>query len=152
MRKRIHIFMIAFLSMISFFSCKPNSVSEQKTNDNAAIVKAEKDFEKMVSEKGIAEGFYHFADENAVIKREHDTLIKGKENIKQYYSNPRYKNASVSWSPDFIDISGNGDLAYTYGKYVWTTKDASGTIKTSKGVFHTVWKRQTDGSWKYVWD
>ena len=21
-----------------------------------------------------------------------------------------------------------------------------------KGIFHTVWKRQSDNSWKYVWD
>jgi len=147
---------IKLLSLLSviilFFSCRTNSVSEQKTDYKLAIAKAEKDFEKMVSEKGIAEGFYHFAAENAIIKRERDTLIIGKENIRTYYSNPRYKNAVVTWSPDFIEVSEKGDMAYTYGKYIWSTKDESGNTKTSKGVFHTVWKKQADGSWKYVWD
>nr|WP_294937262.1 nuclear transport factor 2 family protein [uncultured Flavobacterium sp.] len=142
----------AVAAILLFLSCKSNSVSEPKTDNKTAIAQAEKDFEKMVAEKGIAEGFYHFAAENAVIKRERDTLIIGKENIRNYYSNPRYKNASVTWTPDFIEVSEKGDMAYTYGKYIWSTKDTSGNTKTSKGVFHTVWKKQSDGSWKYVWD
>ncbi len=27
-----------------------------------------------------------------------------------------------------------------------------GNIKTNKGIFHIVRKRQEDGSWKFVWD
>lgn len=149
--KRIHLVLLTTLIAI-FISCKSNSVSEQKMDYKAEVAKAEKDFEKMVSEEGIAEGFYHFADKDAVIKRENDTLIIGKENIRKYYSNPKYRSASVTWTPDFIDVSEKGDMAYTYGKYVWTTKDADGNSKISKGRFHTVWKRQSDGNWKYVWD
>lgn len=127
---------------------------ETKTTDDYKneIAKAEKEFGKLVSEKGIAEGFYQFADANAVIKREHDTLIIGKENIKNYYSNAKYKNATVTWSPDFIDVSESEDMAYTYGKYQWQTKDANGNIKKVNGIFHTVWKKQSDGNWRYVWD
>lgn len=116
------------------------------------IAQAEKDFEKMAAEKGIAEAFWYYADSNAVIKRENDSLIQGKENIKNYYSAQFYETASVKWSPDFIDVSENGDMAYTYGKYIWQSKDSSFNTTDSKGVFHTVWKRQKDGNWKYVWD
>jgi ketosteroid isomerase-like protein len=115
-------------------------------------VQAEKDFEKMAAEKGIAEAFYFFADSNAIIKRQHDTLIKGRENIRNYYSADYYKTASVSWSPDFIEVAENGDLGYTFGKYLWQSKDSTGKTNDFRGVFHTVWKRQGDGSWKYVWD
>jgi ketosteroid isomerase-like protein len=58
----------------------------------------------------------------------------------------------VKWSPDFIDVSKEGDMAYTYGKYVWQSPDSTGKMNVSNGIFHTVWKRQVDGSWKYVWD
>jgi ketosteroid isomerase-like protein len=58
----------------------------------------------------------------------------------------------VNWTPDFIEVSADGTLGYTYGKYVWKIKQANGTIKELLGIFHTVWKRQPDGSWKYVWD
>jgi ketosteroid isomerase-like protein len=88
----------------------------------------------------------------AVIKRENDTLIKGKENIRAYYETRELKNATVKWTPDFIEVSESGDLGYTYGQYLWTIISAEGDTSEFKGVFHTVWKRQDDGSWKYVWD
>jgi ketosteroid isomerase-like protein len=116
------------------------------------VINTEKSFEKMCEEKGIAVAFYFFAADSAVIKRQNDTLVIGKENIKKYYSNDFYKNASVKWSPHFIDVSEDGTLAYTYGKYVWKSKDNAGNESEFTGVFHTVWKKQKDNSWKYVWD
>ena len=112
----------------------------------------EKAFEKMTSVKGISEAFYYFADENAVIKREDDTLISGKENIRIYYEKKGLNDATVNWTPDFIDVSKSGDLGYTYGKYSWKIRDSDSNIVENKGVFHTVWKRQKDKSWKYVWE
>jgi ketosteroid isomerase-like protein len=132
--------------------CTPNTERKNVTYVKLQIVKTEKDFEKLVAEKGLAEGFYQFADSNAVIKRENDTLIIGKNSIKNYYSNPKYQNKTVTWSPDDVTVSDAGDMASSYGKYVWTAKDPSGKIQISKSIFHTVWKKQKDGSWKYIWD
>lgn len=130
-------------------SCHHRTGKEEMINE---IAQAEKAFEKMASEKGIAEAFYYFADEKAVIKRENDTLIVGKENIKIYYDKRRNTNATVNWTPDFIDGSDCGTLGYTYGKYVWKIKNEQDDTIEYKGIFHTVWKKQKDGSWKYVWD
>lgn len=116
------------------------------------ITNAEKAFNDYVQSKGIAEGFYQFAAEDATIKRENDTLISGRDNILKYYRNQKFKNASVTWKPDFVDVSKDGTMGYTYGKYVWTVKDSTDKATNYKGVFHTVWKKQPDGSWKYVWD
>lgn len=142
--------LFAFLmALLFFFSC------DQQIDKNILekeIFATEKSFEKMCAEKGIAEAFYFFANDSAVIKRENDTLILGKENIKQYYNKDFYKTVSVKWTADFIDVSDDGTLAYTYGKYVWISKDENGNKSEFKGVFHTVWKRQKDNSWKYVWD
>lgn len=132
-----------------FVACQQGKNKEEIKKE---IFQTEKAFESMTLEKGIADAFYHFADENAVIKRENDTLIVGKENIKLHYAKKNLKNASVNWTPDFIDVSSCGTLAYTYGKYVWKVKNNEGSVTEYKGVFHTVWKKQKDNSWKYVWD
>jgi ketosteroid isomerase-like protein len=116
------------------------------------IFQTEKAFEKMASEKSVAEAFYYFADEKAVIKRENDTLIIGKENIKNYYNKRSNKNAIVNWTPDFTAVSDDGTLGYTYGKYSWRIKKENGDTAEYKGIFHTVWKKQNDNTWKYVWD
>jgi ketosteroid isomerase-like protein len=115
------------------------------------VVDAEKAFEKMTAEKGTAEAFYFFAADSAVIKRGDGELIKGRENIKKYYEDQVGGEATVNWAPDYVDVSASGDLAYTYGKYVWRVKNDTVTNEF-KGIFHTVWKRQPDNSWKYVWD
>jgi ketosteroid isomerase-like protein len=143
---------IPYILLTAFCSCNSDKTQKTELQLKAEITQTETDFEKMVSKKGIAEGFYHFADPEAVIKREHDTLIIGKKNIQTYYSDPKYKTASVTWTPDYVQVSKNGDLGYTYGKYAWTSKDSLGKEHISKGIFHTVWKKQNDGSWKYVWD
>jgi len=141
---------ILLLPVILLFAGCGNYKSKEDIKNE--IFLTEKAFEKMTSEKGIAEAFYHFADKNAVIKRENDTLIKGNDNIKIYYEKKGLKDAVVTWTPDFIDVSESGDMAYTYGKYLWKIKDNDGSVVEYKGVFHTVWKRQKDKSWKYVWD
>lgn len=116
------------------------------------IFQAEKAFEKMAAEKSISEAFYFFAAEDAVIMRENDSLITGKNNIKTYYEKRNNSNTTVNWTPDFIDVSDCGTLGYTYGKYVWKIKDLEGKETEFKGIFHTVWKKQKDNTWKYVWD
>jgi ketosteroid isomerase-like protein len=58
----------------------------------------------------------------------------------------------VTWTADFVDVSDDGTLGYTYGKYLLKVRQPNKTTKEYKGTFHTVWKKQTDGSWKYVWD
>ena len=147
----IKIFSAILLPGLLFCSCQTAKVGEHEKIETA-IRQVEKDFETMAAEKNIAEAFGFYADSNAVIKRENDTLIHGKEAIKNYYSSDYYKSASVKWSPDFIESSQDGTMAYTYGKYTWQFKDRSGKVSEFKGIFHTVWKKQKDGSWKYVWD
>ncbi len=145
--------MKAFLSIIILAI---TMVSCQNTKDHVSLEKeifqTEKSFEKMASEKGVAEAFYYYAAEDAVIKRENDTLIIGKKNIKTYYEKINDEKTTVSWTPEYINVSADGTMAYTYGKYLWKIKDEQGKIIEYKGVFHTVWKKQSDKSWKYVWD
>ena len=142
-----------FILLFALCTCFLFIFSQQTRTEiyKQQIASTEKAFEKMASEKGIAEAFYFFADENAAILRANDSIIKGKENIKIFYDK-KPKNATINWSADFIEVSEDGTLGYTYGKFRWKTKKADGSITEFKGIFHTVWKKQADNSWKYVWD
>lgn len=118
------------------------------------IRKIEKQFETDVNKFGADFAFYKYAAPQAVIKRGNDSLIFGANAIKKYYSNSSTKKlkAKAYWTPDFIDVSEDGSIGYTYGKYRWITTDSLGKTKEYSGIFHTIWKKQADGSWKYVWD
>jgi ketosteroid isomerase-like protein len=140
---------LPFLILVPLMYSCTQAVNIEAAKDE--ILQAEKAFEKMASEKGMSEAFYYFADENAVIRRGNDSLIKGKENIRLYFAQNANPNAKLSWAPDFIGVSDCGTLGYTYGKYLYTVQDSTGKNTQFKGIFHTVWKKQNN-EWRYVWD
>ena len=143
------ILLSVLLTTIFLIGCQ-QKVNKDKVKQE--VFQTEKAFEKMSAEEGLQEAFYFFAADSAVIKRQNDTLIVGKENIKDYYSNPAFRNAKVTWTPDFVGVSDCGDLAYTYGEYLWKIWSDGGDTAEYIGVFQTIWKKQEDGKWKYVWD
>jgi len=117
------------------------------------IVNTEKEFSAMAKKEGISKAFLTFADDQAVIMR-NNTLIIGKESLRSSFEkqDKGSGNVSLTWVPDFVDVSASGDLGYTYGKYEYSVTDSLGNVTLDSGIFHTVWKRQLDGSWRFVWD
>ena len=105
----------------------------------------------MAQEEGISKAFLAYAADDAVLLRD-NRLIIGKDSLRANFKNGKTDGGNLKWKPDFVDVALSGDLGYTYGKYTYTTVDSTGNKQVAKGIFHTVWKRQTDGSWKFVWD
>jgi len=143
---------LTFILISILISCNSSDSKKSTADLKKEIIKTEKEFEAYCSKNGIANGFYTFADSNAVIKLKNDSLLIGKLGIKNHFDKTISKSAKVTWDADFVDVSDDGTMAYTYGKYIWTVTDSIGNKKEFKGIFHTVWKKQKDGSWKYVWD
>lgn len=142
---------LIILLIVVLTGCQTTDNKQQIDSWKAEVVSAEKLFAEMAKEKGIAVAFAAFADSNATILRENSILI-GIPEIFKFYDLIDFTNVEVNWAPDFVDVSSSGDMAYTYGKYIYTITDSVGSKSERKGIFHTVWKRQKDGSWKYVWD
>jgi ketosteroid isomerase-like protein len=116
----------------------------------AEIADAEHAFSDLAVKEGIAKAFLTFSAEDVTMLR-NNKLVNGKAELKTFYEKGSPKG-TLTWSPDFVDVSTSGDMGYTYGKYVYTSTDSLGNTQSSEGIFHTVWKRQRDGSWKFVWD
>jgi ketosteroid isomerase-like protein len=148
MQKRLTAIGILVIVLTGCAGKKENNTTDYRKE----IEKTEADFKKYLAEKGVAESFHFFADSAAIIIRGNDSMIKGPDAIKNYYGRPAYKNATVNWSPDGITVSSSGDLAFSYGRYHWVFTDSTGKKTDYKGNYHTIWKKQADGSWKYVWD
>ena len=135
------------------YACNPDTGKSNKQVWENEIMKTEKEFSEMARQQGIPKAFLTYSADSAVLMR-NNHIIQGKEAIKQHYDkqNVDWSAVILSWKPDFVEVSFSGDLAYTYGKYLYLTRDSAGKQDTASGVFHTVWKRQTDGSWRFVWD
>jgi len=139
------------LTSFLIFGCQPSQIEGDIEQWKAEIVAVEKAFNDMAASDGIDKAFEFYAAEDAVIKRNQE-IIKGKAAIAERIKSSTRPNEILQWSPTFVDVSQSGDLAYTYGDFTFTFQDSLGMNQTAKGVFHTVWKRQDDGSWRYVWD
>jgi len=53
----------------------------------------------------------------------------------------------IDWEPDEAVISAGGDLGYTLG-HATITRDG----KVDKSRYLTIWRKQPDGSWKFILD
>jgi ketosteroid isomerase-like protein len=117
------------------------------------IIETEKEFANMAMNEGVPKAFLTYSAEDVVLLR-NNRLIISKDSLRESYNNrlSEFENVSLTWTPDFVDVSSSGDMGYTYGKYLYTVTDSIGNKNEIEGIFHTVWKRQTDGTWKFVWD
>ena len=142
-------YLVIILLVVSCDTNQSNKIEQWK----AEVIETESKFATMAKEKGVPAAFVEFADNHAVLMR-NNNLIIGKEALQKYYESQvsDSNSSSLTWEPEFVEVSKSGDLAYTYGYYVFTFVDSTKTEIVSRGVFHTVWKRQIDGSWKFVWD
>ncbi|MFZ4455203.1 MAG: YybH family protein [Bacteroidales bacterium] len=138
------------LILITLFSCKSTSHIAIE-NSKREIVEAEKAFAELTKKEGVAAAFLAFADEHAVLNR-NDKLVKGKSEMETHFAKQSLKITSLTWTPDFVEVAASGDLGYTYGEYQITYLNKEGKEVSDKGIFHTVWKKQADGKWKFVWD
>ena len=145
--------MVAFGMVLFSIACQnptKEALIEKWKNE---IVATEKAFAKMAGEEGVPKAFLAFAAEDAVLMR-NNTIVKGKEAIHENFlkQSGTWDNAQLTWEPTFVDVATSGDLGYTYGAFVYTSKDSIGNPVSMEGIFHTVWKRQPDGTWRFVWD
>jgi len=146
--------LIFFILLLNLNACTSNYSSEEKVDLEqlkAEIRQTEQAFNDMAAREGVPAAFLAFAAEDAVLNR-NDQMIRGKKAIRTYFEAQSLKDVSLTWTPDFVEVAAAGDMAYTYGKYQFSAKDNKGQDIQAKGIFHTVWKKQADGSWKYVYD
>ncbi|MBX2956722.1 MAG: hypothetical protein KF846_11230 [Cyclobacteriaceae bacterium] len=115
------------------------------------LIQADKDFSKMASEKGIDEAFIYYADERVIKPIPGKQPIVGKFALMDWYKMNPSGDEKLLWSPLRAEASGN--LGYTFGGYEWHSKTSDGLRDTILyGNYISVWKRKSDGTWRYVVD
>jgi uncharacterized protein (TIGR02246 family) len=81
-------------------------------------------------------------------------VIKGMTAIKAGFKGMMAdKNYSLSFTPDGGDVAKSGDVAYTHGTYTATSTDPkTKKVMHEKGKYLTIFKKQSDGTWKAIED
>jgi ketosteroid isomerase-like protein len=117
----------------------------------AEVAGMEDAFCAMAKEKGVLAAFEHFAAPDVAFVDTDPRKFRGLAAVRERLG-PDQPGVSVTWSAMFTDVSDDGTLGYNWGRYEWRSPSPGGQERVRTGFFLTIWKRQPDGTWRYVMD
>lgn len=124
------------------------SPTNNGVNDKIALIQADKSFSEMSVEKGMKAAFIEYIDSNGVLLKPNHLPIVGAHAIDHLIAQDD-TGYTLNWQPHNAFVSQSGDLGYTYGVYALHPKNADTVFY---GTYVSIWKKQGDGSWKFVLD
>jgi ketosteroid isomerase-like protein len=130
----------------------PACTTPQTAVSHNVLLEADRAFDSATAARGL-EGWVSFAADSGRQIDEHGDFITGPAAIREAMRGLLNDTTrSLRWAPDQAEISADGSLGYTWGRWTMTARDSAGAHQTGQGRYLTVWRRQPDGSWKYVAD
>ena len=108
-------------------------------------------FSALAQRVGTGRAFGDFAAENAQIFSTPGEFITGPRAISESFG-PSGSSGALVWHPIAAEVARSGDLGVTVGNAVFTGRREDGGQVVRYSKYLTVWKKQHDGSWRYVVD
>jgi ketosteroid isomerase-like protein len=140
---------ILLLSLLVICFYAAPAVAQKNVGDLKAIVETERAFAHLSEEKGTREAFAEFIADDGILFR--PTPVFGKKWMQEHPLPASPSRSVLSWQPILADVSRAGDMGYTTGPWQFK-KDIKDAKPTAFGSFMTVWKKQPQGSWRFVLD
>lgn len=135
---------VASMAVAMLLSACRAVVSPDAASLRAEVMAAERAFAATMAHRDL-QAFGEFLDEDAVFFSATD-VQRGREAViaawKPFFAAPQ---PSFSWTPEQVELAGDGSLALSTGPVF----DARGE---PIGSFSTLWRRQGTGVWKVVFD
>lgn len=145
--------MIVFILLLplNLFPQQKDSTAARPNTDGGVLLATDSLFSKLSAEKGVGPAFLAYMAEDASLFPAGENIITGREKITKHFADTP-PNTALTWKPLKAEIANSGDLGYTYGIYEYKFPDNNGHPVYRNGKYITVWKKQTDGSWKFILD
>ena len=145
---------IAALTMLGTSACIKGAKATADTAQIAESIKAqETQWQKDYAAKDINALAGHYADDAALGDAGSalaTTDVDRRKELQGLVSDP---NLKLAFAADRVQVAASGDYAYSRGHYSITTTDkATGKPVDGAGTYLTVYKKQSDGSFKAVED
>lgn len=136
--------LIIICCLAVLYACSPEQDVEKIKQE---LINADLEFAKLSLAKGKNYSFSNYIDENGVMLRPGDLPITSKKVLDSLQLLRPDTAYTLNWKPLFADAAKSGEMGYTYGIWLYTTKDTS-----TMGSYMTVWKKNKEGKWKFVMD
>ena len=129
-----------------------SSAERKRPTAADAIRTADEQWERAFSSKDL-EHSVAFCDESGSVLAPNFPIATGRAAIRQLFSGYfALPNLKIGWRVARVEAARSGDIGYSSGAYQMSFNDPSGKLVTDRGKYVTVWKKQTDGSWKVLLD
>ena len=121
-------------------------------DEAAALMRVSREWSQVAGSGDLERTLSYWA-EDAVMMVPGQAPIRGKAAIRNFVeSSASLPGFSVRWEPLEVHVSASGDMAYLIERNQFSFRDASGSLVTESNKVVTIWRRQSDGSWKNVID
>jgi ketosteroid isomerase-like protein len=145
----------SLLLIAGLLAALPRCASAPAVPDVAAqresLLRTDREFSRRSAEKGRAEAFLAYMAEGAMYLPPGAKPVTDREEVRRHLSQGP-PDLVLTWEPIFAEVSTAGDLGCTIGEWKATGTVRDGKPFVSRGKYLTVWKRQADGTWKWVTD
>ncbi|HST51518.1 MAG TPA: DUF4440 domain-containing protein [Pyrinomonadaceae bacterium] len=149
--KRNSVSVAVALMMLTVGSIQASARKSRPAPEDA-IRAADQQWMKVFADKDLEKSVAFCAADGSVLAPNAPIAV-GKDAIGKLFSGffalPGLK---ISWHPDKAQVAKSGELGYTSGVYQMTFNDPSGKPVSDTGKYVTIWKKQSDGSWKVLFD
>lgn len=145
-------FFLPFLIIsILLINCQEPKV-DLKTGE-AALMKADSTWAALAAEGKEVEKIVSYWADDAVVLSPGQPAVKGKEALRKMVEESKnIPGFNISWKSSEAQFSPDGKMAYMYGENLFSMNDSTGNKISIPGRSYTIWRKQTDGSWKCVVD
>ena len=134
----------AALAALSLLIVSAQAAPAAKPADPAPVLAAERAFAARAAVVGMSPSFLEYMTDDAVIFAPDPILARAFYGAVPVGKAPKDGGTLLNWWPNFAGMARSGDLGFTTGP---------ATINGKRGLFYvTVWVRQKDGGWKWVYD
>jgi ketosteroid isomerase-like protein len=140
-----------FLLVVLLLAPFAASAAVDKEKIKKEVAAMEDAFCAMAAEKGLLAAFSHFAAPDVAFLDTDPRKFRGPDAVRERMGTDQ-PGVKLTWSASFTDVSDDGTLGYNYGRYESRRPGPDGKEAVRGGWFLTIWKKQPDGSWRYVMD
>jgi ketosteroid isomerase-like protein len=139
------------LAVVASLASPPIFGAPDPTKLKNEVAAMEDAFCAMAQEKGLLAAFQHFAAPDVAFIDTDPRKFRGPSAVLERMG-PDKPGVKLTWSASFTDVSADGTLGYNYGRFESRRAGPDGQEIVRGGFFLTIWKRQPDGTWRYVMD
>lgn len=141
----------AYCLLLGMFACNTKTEKVETpdlVNEKISLLKADKAFSEMSVKEGMKAASLKFIDSNGVLLRPGRMPIVGADAVDFIIAQDD-ASYTLNWQPKNAVVSSAADLGYTYGIYALHPKNVDTVLY---GTYLNIWKKQENGSWRFVLD